>query len=268
MSSKRARSTGRRDDAVARIRRLIEHGELAPGMRLPGERQLADRLKMSRGTVREALQFLGAMGLVATRRGGGSFVRAAPGDAHELRPGWHAWVDRHRRHILEILEAREACEAFAAELAARRIGPDHLEQMVDALRRMAEATAAKDITGLVQADLRFHDALLRASGNASLRKMAGALGERLVPERAATWDLPGRAERSHVEHQAIYEAVRSGDPTGAAQAARQHLRSVRDDIVTHLMTSPAEPERKPRRALRSRRGEQSNVSLPARRVIR
>jgi DNA-binding FadR family transcriptional regulator len=81
MSSKRARSTGRRDDAVARIRRLVEHGELASGMRLPGERQLADRLKMSRGTVREALQFLGAMGLVATRRGCGAAIRPAP-----LRP--------------------------------------------------------------------------------------------------------------------------------------------------------------------------------------
>jgi GntR family transcriptional regulator, transcriptional repressor for pyruvate dehydrogenase complex len=237
----------RREDAVGELQRLIEQGELPPGARLPSERKLAERLGMSRGTVREALQFLGAMGLVETRRGGGTNVRAAPGNAHELRPAWLEWVGRNRRRILDTLEAREGCEAFAAELAARRVAPDHLEQMVEALRRMGSAAAGKDITGLVQADLLFHDGLVRAAGNAALRDVACMLGQRLVRERAATWDLPGRAERSLAEHRAIYKAVCDGDAPRAAAAVRAHLRSVRDDVVASLLVDLDGPVTRRRR---------------------
>lgn len=251
------RRAPRREDAVGELQRLIEQGELAPGGRLPSERTLAERLQVSRGTFREALQFLGAMGLVETRRGGGTQVRAAPGNVHELRPAWLEWVGRNRRRILETLEAREGCEAFAAELASRRLAPDHLEQMAEALRRMAAAAASKDITALVQADLLFHDGVLWAAGNGALRDVARLLGDRLVRERAATWDLPGRPERSLVEHRAIYEAIRDGDAGRAAHAVRAHLRSVREDVVASLLhgvsglAAPARRRRARRGASRS-----------------
>lgn len=71
-------ATRRRDNALARIRKLIAQLKLGPGDRLPGERQLAAKFNLSRGTIREALQFLAALSLVEIRHGGGCFCERPP----------------------------------------------------------------------------------------------------------------------------------------------------------------------------------------------
>ncbi len=224
-----------KEQAVRQIRRLIDDGALRPGDRLPGERQLSTRLGISRGTVREALQLLEAIGLLEIRQGEGTFVRASEADAERLRLEWRAWVLRHRERVREMLEVREGLEALAAELAAVRQSTTGLAQMAGALDQMAAGAAGSDITLLVDADLRFHDGLLRAAENGVLRDLAGTLGRELVPERAAVFDTPGRPGLSLVEHRRIYEAVRAGNPRAAPLAAREHIRSVRRDIERHLL---------------------------------
>jgi GntR family transcriptional repressor for pyruvate dehydrogenase complex len=227
--------TLRRDNAVACIRKLIEKLKLKPGDRLPGERQLATKFNISRGTVREALQILAALNLVEIRHGGGCFLRAAAGQTQELSAGWAEWVTRHRGLVLETLEVRLGCETFAARLAARRAGPAELSKLVEALRTMKVAADARDVPAFVQSDLDFHAALLEASGNKTLNELVGALGRVLIPERAAILDISGRGPKSVAEHCAIYEAVRQGDPPAAALAMHRHLESVRRDIFVHLL---------------------------------
>jgi GntR family transcriptional repressor for pyruvate dehydrogenase complex len=229
----------RRDNAVARLRKLIESTKLKPGDRLPGERQLAAKFNLSRGTVREALQFLAALNLVEIRHGGGCFVRAASGESKELRAGWIDWVAQHRGRVLETLEVRLGCETFAARLAARRAGPTELSRLVDALCAMKVAAEKRDVPAFVQSDLDFHAAVLQAAGNKTLTELVGALGKELIPERAAILDLSGRATRSFAEHRAIYEAIRQGDPQAAAIAMHRHLESVRHDIYVHLLGDAA-----------------------------
>ena len=227
--------TLRRDDAVAQVRKLIARSKLKAGDRLPGERQLAARFNLSRGTIREALQFLAALNLVEIRHGGGCFVRAASNGGQELRASWHEWVTQHRDRVLETLEVRLGCETFAARLAARRAGPAELAKLVKALRAMKKAAETRDVPAFVQSDLAFHSALLLAAGNKTLEDLVGALGKELIPERAAILDLSGRAPRSFAEHCAIYEAVQQGDPKGAALAMHRHLESVRHDVFVHLL---------------------------------
>ena len=229
----------RRDNALARIRKLIAQMKLGPGERLPGERQLAAKFNLSRGTIREALQFLAALNLVEIRHGGGCFLRAASGDTAKVRAGWREWVAQHRGRVLETLEVRLGCETFAARLAARRAGPGELEKLVEALRAMKVAAEARDVPAFVQSDVDFHAALLQAAGNKTLEELVGALGKALIPERAAILDVSGRAPRSFAEHNAIYEAVRQGDPQAAAQAMHQHLESVRRDVFVHLLGDAA-----------------------------
>lgn len=225
----------RRDDAVAQIRKLIARLALKHGDRLPGERQLADRFGLSRGTVREALQFLAALDLVEIRHGGGCFVRTERGEVGGVRAGWVDWVSRHRGRVLELLEVRLGCEMFAARLAARRAGPGELAKLVDALRLMKSASETQDVPSFVQSDLSFHAALLEAAGNKALQELVGALGQELIPERAAIADLSGRIVQSFGEHCAIYEAVQKGDPEAAAESIRYHLESVRHDVLVHLL---------------------------------
>ena len=240
--------TLRRDDAVTQIRELIESLALKHGDRLPSERQLAERFGLSRGTVREALQFLAALNLVEIRHGGGCFVCACSNEVGGLRAGWLDWVTRHRGSILETLEVRLGCEMFAAQLAARRAGPTELAKLVEALRAMKTASETQDVPAFVQSDLAFHAALLEASGNATLQELVGALGKKLIPERAAIADISGRTVRSFAEHCAIYEAVQRGDAQAAALAMHHHLESVRHDVLVHLLgdaevaTAPAAPD--------------------------
>ena len=229
----------RRDNALARIRKLITQLKLGPGDRLPGERQLAAKFKLSRGTIREALQFLAALSLVEIRHGGGCFLRAASGDNEQVRAGWRDWVAQHRGRVLETLEVRLGCETFAARLAARRAGPSELEKLVEALRGMKIAAETHDVPAFVQSDIDFHAALLQAAGNKTLEELVGALGRALIPERAAILDVSGRAPRSFAEHTAIYEAIRQGDPQAAAHAMHQHLESVRRDVFVHLLGDAA-----------------------------
>lgn len=225
----------RRRDAINKIRSLICEAGFQVGDCLPGERQLAERFSISRGTVREAIQFLVALGLLETRHGGGCFIRATSGDAKFLRGWWLDWFTHHRSRVLEVLEIRLACETFAAELAARRSGPTELAYMVDALRIMKASVTSNDPAEFVQSDLAFHDALLRAAGNSTLHDLVGALSKDLIPNRAAIVGVPGRLKQSFTEHSAIYSAIQSGDADAAASAMRRHLQSVRDDILTHLL---------------------------------
>jgi GntR family transcriptional repressor for pyruvate dehydrogenase complex len=165
---------------------------------------------ISRGTMREALQFLVALGHIETRHGGGCFVRAATTDPEFMRKRWIDWVERHRSKILETIEVRLACETFAAELAARRAGPNELSQLVEALRIMQGALVSNDPTRFVQSDFAFHDALLTAASNSALRNLVVTMGKDLVPNRAALLSLPGRMEKSFAEHSAVYTAVQAG----------------------------------------------------------
>jgi GntR family transcriptional repressor for pyruvate dehydrogenase complex len=227
-----------KERVIQQLTRLIEGGILEPGDQLPSERELSEELQVSRGTVREAVQFLGALGLVEVRHGSGTFVRLGT-DPSKLRDEWRDWTIRHAERIHDLLELRKGLEPFAAELAAQRAGEEQVAAMEHALKQMEPAVDSPDVTGLIRADLAFHHALCAAAGNAALSEFADALGEQLVRERGVIWNLPGRPARSLVEHRAIYEAVRAGDPARARQAAYEHLTSVEVDLGDSVL-SPRE----------------------------
>jgi GntR family transcriptional regulator, transcriptional repressor for pyruvate dehydrogenase complex len=231
-----------KERVIRQLAQLIEGGILKPGDQLPSERDLSEDLQVSRGTVREAVQFLQTLGLVEIRHGLGTFVRLA-NDAGGLGERWREWTIRHAERIHDLLEIRKGLEPFAAELAAQRAGPGDVAAMEDALELMKPAVDSPDVTGLVQADLAFHHAVCAAAGNAALTGFADALGEQLVQERGAIWNLPGRPARSIVEHRAIFEAVRDGDQQRARRTALEHLESVERDLGASIL-SPRETTKK------------------------
>lgn len=229
-------TTRRRDDIVQKIRDAIRSRSLGPGDRLPGERQLASEFGVSRGSIREAIQFLATLGVVQVRHGGGTFLRVPGGEVGSQRLHWRSWVERNRDRILEVLEVRMGAETFAVELAARRAGPEDLERLVGVLQRMKTATQECDMTAVMQCDLAFHEALVLAAGNRTLRDLLQTLGEELVPSRGAVLELEGRIERSYSEHLAIYEAIQAGNSAAAAAAMKVHLESVQRDVLDGLLS--------------------------------
>jgi GntR family transcriptional repressor for pyruvate dehydrogenase complex len=224
------RSMPVKERVIRRLVELIESGTLAPGEKLPGERDLSEQLQVSRGTVREAVQFVQALGLLEIRHGAGTFVRSSTAP-QDLQAEWREWTVRHADRVHDLLGVRTALEPFAAELAAERIDDEQLSAMAEALGEMEAAVERSDTTALVQADVAFHHAFCVAAGNAALLELADAMGQQLLRERGAVFGLPSRPARSLVEHREIYEAIRSGDGGRARESVIAHLASVERDIA-------------------------------------
>ncbi len=238
----RLRPVPLKEQVVRQITRLIEEQAVGPGGQLPSERELSEQLGVSRGTVREAVQFLQALGVVEIRHGTGTFVRAGA-DAEGLRTEWRQWTRRHSARVHELLEVRKGLESFAAELAAQRASDEGLAAMAAALASM-ETTLETDpvaAAAWVQADVDFHHGLGTVAGNEALLELADALGDELLQERAATWDVPGRSERSLAEHRAIYEAIVARDVVRARESVFKHLESVEADIRL-ILAAPADAD--------------------------
>jgi GntR family transcriptional repressor for pyruvate dehydrogenase complex len=199
---------------------MITRGDLPPGSRLPGERDLATRLNVSRPSLREALIALELEGLVEVRGGSGVYVRApapAPAGAAPDAPG-----------PFDVLEARAVVEPECAALAARRDAVARAA-VAEAFARLAASRAA----GLSddEADRAFHLAIAEASGNAALARLVAVLWrDQGAPLASRLTDLsvsPARRRDNLAEHAAIAEAIAAGDPTAARAAMRRHLVAVR-----------------------------------------
>ena len=109
---------------VDQIHALIREGRWAPGDQIPPERELAERFRVSRTSVREALRALEMQGIIDSRQGGGTFVRTA--DTEALVPPLAAAILRGRRELAEVLEVRELIEPGIARLAAERATAEHV----------------------------------------------------------------------------------------------------------------------------------------------
>ena len=229
-----------KEQVVRELVRLIDANALQPGDRIPTERELSEQLAVSRSTVREAVQLLQALGTLEIRHGSGTFVAASAERAQELRQEWRRWTQRHAARIQELLEVRRGIESFAAELGAQRVAfagepSPGLTAMEEALTVMDEARDAGDGPGLVGADMAFHRALCETTGNVALVELTEIISRELVRERAASWAIDGRPDRSLVEHREIYRAVCAGDAAGARAAVLSHLHSVELDIRSSVL---------------------------------
>jgi GntR family transcriptional repressor for pyruvate dehydrogenase complex len=234
-----------KEQVIQELMRLIREGALAAGDRIPTERELSERLTVSRGTVREAVQFLQALGVLEIRHGRGIFVAGSASRAQDLRREWRRWTRNHAGRVQELLEVRQGVESFAAELAAMRVAAgvvdtSALEAMVEALTAM-DAGDVSEVPDLVRADMLFHRSLCRASGNGALVEFADVLNGELIRERAALFAIDGRLELSCVEHRAIHDAVAAGRPGDAREAVLAHLRSVEVEIARSVLGVDAPP---------------------------
>jgi DNA-binding GntR family transcriptional regulator len=196
--------------AYDEIRSLIVSGALAPGSRL-GQGELADRLGISRGSVREALRRLAGDGLVEFEVNRGFFVAEA-----------HLDDVRHR------LEARLVLEPGIARLAAERRTDADLEAMRATIDAEAVARASDDVHDASRA---FHFAVAAATGNQAFTKLLDGLwiadiGRRLLAQRRRTDDWQGHDIE---EHRAIVAALEAGDGERAAQLMAGHV----GDAVRH-----------------------------------
>jgi DNA-binding GntR family transcriptional regulator len=188
------------------LRNEIVEMRLRPGQRLV-ERELIERLGVSRTTVREAIRHLAAEGLVTTIPQKGAIVAV---------PSW--------REAAEVYEVRALLEGAAAREFAERASARQLEALRRALQSFERRAAEGDARGLLAAKSDFYEVFLTGAGNATIRKILEGLHARIAVLRSASLLQPGRPRQSLAEVRRIVEAIEARDAVGAAEAAAFHVR--------------------------------------------
>jgi len=209
--------------------------DLRPGDRLPSERNLAEATGIPRSAIREALKAIGFLGLIDVRPGSGTFLRSTES---ALLPKVIEWgLLLGARSTDDILEARAEIEVSVARLAAtRRSEADAAE-----LRRLIEAMrhAVSDSEAFRAADVGFHLALARASGNVVLADMLSNMQSLL--QMWSTRTLEGTEDFTDYleEHSDVFDAVEAQDPDAAAEAMRRHMNLALARIRSVMLTAGA-----------------------------
>ena len=218
------------EETVDRLGTAIRLGILAPGSRLPSERELAEQLAISRSTLRQAITALVESGHLTSVRGrsGGTFVVPEPplaeGSAGPLPDDWR-----------QTLDLRIAIETGIVALAAERADDEPLRIMRDAVARMDAATEFDEYR---RADVRFHIAIAQATGVPRLVALATEVqGE--VSELVAHIAHPPQVLRhSNADHARLIDALAAHDAPRAMRELRLHLEGT-EHILSGLMPAGA-----------------------------
>jgi GntR family transcriptional regulator, transcriptional repressor for pyruvate dehydrogenase complex len=221
------------EETVDRLGTAIRLGILAPGSRLPSERELAEQLAISRSTLRQAITALVESGHLTSLRGrtGGTFVVPEPplaeGSAGPLPDGWH-----------EVLDMRTAVEVGVATVAADRIEDDALQAMREAVDRMEAATEFEEYR---RADVRFHIAIAEATGVPRLVELATEVQAEVTELIAHIAHPPQVLRHSNADHVRLIEALGRHDAARAMRVMRKHLTGT-EHILSGLMPGGPLPE--------------------------
>ena len=212
---------------MEQIRDLVRDGSLKHGDRLPPEREMAERLQVSRSSLREAMRALELQGMVASRPGAGTFINTGQLDAMASVIASCLLDSQHT--VQDVFEMRRILEPGIAALAAERATPLDMERLEAALGEQREQIERGE-SG-VEGDTAFHFALAQATYNAALIKVVMAVADTLHQSRDRSLQTAGRARRSLASHQVMLQLVRDHDCDGARQAMEHHISVIETSHV-------------------------------------
>ncbi|KQQ82437.1 FadR/GntR family transcriptional regulator [Arthrobacter sp. Leaf137] len=209
------------EQLVEQILAYIESAQLKPGDLLPAERDLAERLGVSRATLAQALVALEVLGVIDVQHGTGAVLARRPSVASVIKG-----LREHRSRLPEIVEARSTLEGKLAALAAARRTDEDLKAIDHALGVMAKEISAGDRG--TQGDELFHEAITAAAHSSVLAQLMAFIAEMILETRMESLGQPGRPEQSLASHRRIADAIRDQDPEAAAEAMLAHIELVSD----------------------------------------
>ena len=205
-----------RDVVFNTLRQAILTGDLKPGERLM-EIHLANRLGVSRTPIREAIRKLELEGLVIMIPRRGAEVAQIT-----------------EKSMNDVLEVRRAVDALCVELACERISDVELEELGAACRYFESAVSGKDVKKIAQADVAFHDIIVRATGNQRLIQLINNLSEQMYRYRFECIKDSSLHGRLIEEHRVIYESIVRKDKDTASQAAKMHIDNQEKAIIKQI----------------------------------
>lgn len=213
------------------IIQLIKEGEFTVGDRLPAERELCEKMKVSRGSIREALSALQAAGIVETKTGSGTFVKQVPvSKRDELKAIAEALNDVDP---LDLIEVRESLESKAAYLAAQRASKPEIEKMKESLDQMEKLLNQNENPN--PGDMKFHKEIIKASKNTVLIMLMERIysimqqyyWQELMKELSYKKNIQPEFRTEYLkQHKEIYRSILEQNPSKASRLMSEHIHYV------------------------------------------
>jgi GntR family transcriptional regulator, transcriptional repressor for pyruvate dehydrogenase complex len=217
---------------VRQIELLILRGLLRPGERLPPERDLADRLGVSRPSLREAIADLQGRGLLVTRAGAGVYVAEMLDSA--FSEALVALFAGHPEALFDYISFRRDLEGMAAERAARHGSDTDLKVIGAVFARMEAAHDKRNPADEAALDAEFHLAIIEASHNIVMLHMMRAMFDLLKAgvfyNRSQLFRNRATRDALLDQHRAIHDAIQARDPVAARMAAEAHMSYVESTL--------------------------------------
>lgn len=208
----------------------IVRGDWQPGEKLPDEAAIGTDLNVSRTVVREAVKVLAEKGLIESRPRVGT--RISPREKwNHLDPDILKWIFANnptKQHADDLIELRRMVEPRATRLAAKRRSAEDALQMRQAYLDMV--SAGEDIDAGIEPDIRFHQVILRASGNRMLEPLGHVIESALAASFRISNTVPGAVEKSLARHEAVLVAIENGDADAAESAMRDLIDKAQEAI--------------------------------------
>jgi GntR family transcriptional regulator, transcriptional repressor for pyruvate dehydrogenase complex len=214
------------EEVAKQIERLILK-KLQPGDKLPSERELAETLRVSRSSIRDAIRGLELMGLVEPRQGAGTIVREISAEA--LANPFANALKRRQELVSELLDFRKMLEPPLAARAASRASVDEISEMEEILLRQQQKHSRGEPA--VAEDAEFHYSIALASGNSVVLKVLDILMDLLRDTRERSLQVRGRPEKSLAGHRRILAAIKRHDAEAAKAAMRRHIEDVEEIVL-------------------------------------
>jgi GntR family transcriptional repressor for pyruvate dehydrogenase complex len=219
------------DVILEQLENMILEGSLAPGQKLPPERELAKQFEVSRPSLREAIQKLEARGLVTRRQGGGTYVK------NQLEGGFtdplFELISKHPESQFDLLEFRHALEGIAAYYAALRGTQTDFDAIAEHYQEIAEH--GHDIESQARAINAFHLAVAEASHNVVLlhlvRGMEALLVQNIKQNLTVLLQKNEVTEQLAMHRKALFDAVIQGMPDKAREASNAHLAFIEEALL-------------------------------------
>lgn len=220
---------------VRQIELLILRGILRPGERLPPERELSERLGVSRPSLREAVAELQEQGLLISKAGSGIFVAEVFGSA--FSPALTRLFAIHDEAMFDYLSFRRDIEALAAERAAKQASDSDLQVIQAIFDKMLAAQSHRNPEEEARLDAQFHSAIIEAGHNVVMLHMMRSMFELLQAgvfyNRQVMFRQRTTRQALLDQHRAINDAIQARDCKAARMAIEAHLGFVESALKDH-----------------------------------
>lgn len=228
-----AESTSLVKQIAQQLQARLQKKEWSKTGKLPGQRQLAEQLGVSRASLREAITMLEGLGLLRSEPGRGVFI--ADPRQKGLESAYGRWTFQGRYALRDVYLVRAQLEELAVMLAASVVTESGLDQLRATIASMQAAADNGDLVSMAEADQAFHERIFAIAGSPLLTDIVAGIENVIEGSRQVAFANPDRVVEPIQEHKHIVEALASGSPALASKAMREHLHNIADRSGVRLL---------------------------------